>query len=345
MIRVAIVGASGYTGVELYRLLANHPHVKITCVTSRQNAGEPFEQVFPSLRGRTDLVCDPVEIGIVADKADFVFTALPHKTAMEFVPGLLAAGMKVVDLSADYRLKDAALYEAWYQPHTSPELLAEAAYGLPELYRERIRPARLVANPGCYPTSVALALAPLLRERLIDPATLIIDSKSSASGAGRAAKVDSLFCEVNEGFKAYGVTKHRHTPEIEQTLSDLAGAPVVVNFTPHLLPINRGILSTCYADLREKTDTARLVALFAEYYRGEPFVRVQPQGSLPNVAWVRGGNQCDLGVVVDPRTHRVIVVSAIDNLVKGAAGQALQNMNLMLGFPETAGLDVVPLYP
>ncbi len=345
MIRIAIVGASGYTGVELYRLLANHPQVELACVTSRQNAGEPFAEVFPSLRGRTDLVCDPVDVDIVAAKADFVFTALPHQTAMEFVPGLLAAGKKVVDLSADYRLKDAALYEAWYQPHTSPELLAEAAYGLPELYRERIRPARLVANPGCYPTSVALALAPLLKERLIDPATLIIDSKSGASGAGRAAKVDTLFCEVNEGFKAYGVGKHRHTPEIEQTLSDLAGVPVVVNFTPHLLPVNRGILSTCYANLREKTDTARLIELFAAHYRDEPFVRVQPQGSLPNVACVRGGNQCDLGVVVDPRTQRVIVVSAIDNLVKGAAGQAVQNMNLMLGFDETAGLNIIPLYP
>ena len=345
MIRVAIVGASGYTGVELFRLLANHPQVEITCVTSRQNAGEPFAEVFPSLRGRTELVCDPVEVGIVAAKADFVFTALPHQTAMEFVPGLLAAGKKVVDLSADYRLRDAALYEAWYQPHTSPELLAEAVYGLPELYREQIRPARLVANPGCYPTSVALALAPLLKAGLIDPASLIIDSKSGTSGAGRAAKVDSLFCEVNEGFKAYGVGKHRHTPEIEQTLSDLAGVPVMVNFTPHLLPVNRGILSTCYANLREKKDTAGLVELFADYYRGEPFVRVQPKGGLPNVAWVRGGNQCDLGVVVDPRTNRVIVVSAIDNLVKGAAGQAVQNMNLMLGFDETAGLNLIPLYP
>lgn len=345
MIRIAIVGASGYTGVELYRLLANHPQVELACVTSRQNAGEPFAEVFPSLRGRTDLVCDPVDVDIVAAKADFVFTALPHQTAMEFVPGLLAAGKKVVDLSADYRLKDAALYEAWYQPHTSPELLAEAAYGLPELYRERIRPARLVANPGCYPTSVALALAPLLKERLIDPATLIIDSKSGASGAGRAAKVDTLFCEVNEGFKAYGVGKHRHTPEIEQTLSDLAGVPVVVNFTPHLLPVNRGILSTCYANLREKTDTARLIELFAAHYRDEPFVRVQPQGSLPNVACVRGGNQCDLGVVVDPRTQRVIVVSAIDNLVKGAAGQAVQNMNIMFELAEDTALADVGMLP
>ncbi|OHB33176.1 MAG: N-acetyl-gamma-glutamyl-phosphate reductase [Desulfuromonadaceae bacterium GWC2_58_13] len=345
MIRVAIVGASGYTGVELYRLLVNHPAVEITCVTSRQNAGEPFAEVFPSLRGRTDLVCDPVEVDIVAAKADFVFTALPHQTAMEFVPGLLAAGKKVVDLSADYRLHDARIYESWYQPHTSPELLGEAVYGLPELYREQVRGARLVANPGCYPTSVALALAPLLKNALVDPASLIIDSKSGTSGAGRSAKVDSLFCEVNEGFKAYGVTKHRHTPEIEQTLSELAGVPVVVNFTPHLLPVNRGILSTCYANLKSKMDTSSLVETFVAHYRQEPFVRVYPMGSLPNVAFVRGSNYCDLGLVADPRTGRVIVVSAIDNLVKGAAGQAVQNMNLMLGLDESAGLQVVPLFP
>lgn len=345
MIRVAIVGASGYTGVELYRLLVNHPAVEITCVTSRQNAGEPFVDVFPSLRGRTDLICDPVEVDIVAAKADFVFTALPHKTAMEFVPGLLAAGKKVVDLSADYRLRDAAVYESWYQPHTSPELLGEAAYGLPELYRDEVRTARLVANPGCYPTSVALALAPLLKNGLVDPASLIIDSKSGTSGAGRSAKVDSLYCEVNEGFKAYGVTKHRHTPEIEQTLSALAGLPVMVNFTPHLLPVNRGILSTCYANLVNKANTAELTEIYSSHYNKEPFVRVCPQGSLPNVAFVRGSNYCDLGVVSDPRTGRVIVVSAIDNLVKGAAGQAIQNMNLMLRLDEAAGLQVVPLFP
>jgi N-acetyl-gamma-glutamyl-phosphate reductase len=345
MIRVAIVGASGYTGVELYRLLVNHPAVEVTCVTSRQNAGEPFAEVFPSLRGRTELICDSVEVNIIAAKADFVFTALPHRTAMEFVPGLLAEGKKVVDLSADYRLRDAAVYEAWYQTHTSPELLDEAVYGLPELYREKVRGARLVANPGCYPTSVALALAPLLKNRLVDPSSLIIDSKSGASGAGRSAKVDSLYYEVNEGFKAYGVTRHRHTPEIEQTLGDLAGFPVTVNFTPHLLPLNRGILSTCYANLKGKAGTAELVEAFTAYYREQPFVRVCPEGSLPNVVFVRGSNYCDLGIVSDPRTGRVIVVSAIDNLVKGAAGQAVQNMNLMLGLEEEVGLQVVPLFP
>jgi N-acetyl-gamma-glutamyl-phosphate reductase len=264
---------------------------------------------------------------------------------MEVIPGFLARGRKVVDLSADYRLRDAAEYERWYQRHSSPDLLGEAAYGLPELYRGAVRGARLVANPGCYPTSVALALAPLVKNRLVDLPSLVIDSKSGTSGAGRSAKVGSLFCEVNEGFQAYGVASHRHTPEIEQTLSDLAGEKVTVSFTPHLLPVNRGILSTCYAGLREKATTADLDALFREFYRGEPFIRVHPEGSLPNVAFVRGSNFCDLGVVADPRTGRAIVIAAIDNLVKGAAGQAVQNMNLLLGFEETAGLEALPVFP
>ena len=345
MVKVAVVGASGYTGVELIRLLDAHPDVEISCVTSRQNAGEEISAVFPSLLSRIPLVCDPVEVDLIVDKADFVFTALPHKTAMEVVPDFLSAGKKVVDLSADYRLRDASVYEHWYQEHTSPHLLAEAVYGLPEIYRDKIKSARLTANPGCYPTSVALALAPLLREGMIESSTLVVDSKSGASGAGRSAKVGSLFCEVNEGFKAYGVGAHRHTPEIEQTLSDLAGEDVVISFTPHLLPVNRGILSTCYATLSSQVSTTELVSVFRDTYGKEPFVRVHAEGSLPNVAYVRGSNFCDLGVVSDPRTGRVIVVSAIDNLVKGAAGQAVQNMNLMLGMEETTGLTALPVFP
>ncbi|WP_298035823.1 N-acetyl-gamma-glutamyl-phosphate reductase [uncultured Desulfuromonas sp.] len=345
MVKVAVVGASGYTGVELVRLLCDHPAVELACVTSRQQAGEEIAAVFPSLRDRAELVCEPVSTEEIADRADFVFTALPHKTAMEVVPDLLAAGKKVVDLSADYRLKDRSLYEAWYQVHSSPHLLEEAVYGLPELYREKIGAARLVANPGCYPTSVALGLAPLLLGKRIVLDSLVIDSKSGASGAGRGAKTGSLFCEVNEGFKAYGVAAHRHTPEIEQTLGELAGRDVTVTFTPHLLPVNRGILSTCYATLSAPAQTADLVELYQDHYRGEPFVRVHPVGSLPNVAFVKGGNYCDVGVVSDPRTGRAIVVSAIDNLVKGAAGQAVQNMNLMLGIEEDTGLTAVPLFP
>ncbi len=345
MIKVAVVGASGYTGVELLRLLVGHPEVEISCVTSRQHEGLPISQVFPSLAGFCELVCSPLDVPAISAQADLIFTALPHKSAMAVVPDFLAAGCKVVDLSADYRLKDKDVYEQWYQEHTSPELLSEAVYGLPELFREQIAAARLVANPGCYPTSVALGLAPLLSKGLIDPASLVIDSKSGATGAGRGAKQGSLYCEVNEGFKAYGIASHRHTPEIEQSLSALSGAPVKVTFTPHLLPINRGILSTIYATLLKKKSSIELIDLYREYYAKEPFVRVMPGNELPNVAYVKGTNFCDLGLVSDQRTGRVILVSAIDNLVKGAAGQAVQNMNLLYGFAESLGLGIVPLFP
>lgn len=345
MTNVAIVGASGYTGVELARLLVTHPKVNITCLTSRQYTGVPFSEVFPSMRGQLDQACDPVDIESICSKADLVFTALPHKTAMEVVPQFLAAGKKVIDLSADYRLQDAETYANWYQEHTSPQLLKEAVYGLPELYRGAIVNARLIANPGCYPTSVALALAPLVRQKLIDVDSLIIDSKSGVSGAGRVAKEGSLYCEVNESFKAYGVTTHRHTPEIEQTLSDLSGQSVTVSFTPHLLPVNRGILTTCYATLTHSMTTEAVLAHFEEFYANEVFVRVLPTGKLPDVGFVRGSNYCDIGVVSDERTGRVIVVAAIDNLVKGAAGQAVQNMNILLGLDETTGLNQVGLFP
>ncbi|TLM68431.1 MAG: N-acetyl-gamma-glutamyl-phosphate reductase [Deltaproteobacteria bacterium] len=345
MYKVAVIGASGYTGVELLRLLAGHPGVTVTCVTSRQQAGQSLSEAFPSLAGSYDLMFEAVEPAALAGRADLVFLAVPHQAAMGMVPDLLAAGCRVVDLSADYRLRDAAVYAEWYEPHLTPELLTEAVYGLPELYRDQVRGARLVANPGCYPTSVALALTPLLRNRLIDPATIIVDSKSGTSGAGRAAKVDTLYCEVNEGFKAYGLPRHRHTPEIEQTLSDAAGVPVTISFTPHLVPANRGILSTCYASLLTGTTLAGLVELYRQTYAAEPFVRVLPEGRLPNINQVRGSNFCDIGLAVDPRTQRVIVVSAIDNLVKGAAGQALQNMNLMLGCHESEGLRQAALFP
>lgn len=345
MIRVAVAGASGYTGVELLRLLAVHPEVEICSVTSRQHEGLPINRIFPSLRGFCDLICEPLDVEAIATRVDLVFTALPHKSAMDVVPGFLEAGCRVVDLSADYRLQDQATYEQWYQAHTSPELLIEAVYGLPELYRQRIRSARLIANPGCYPTSVALGLAPLLRHGLINEQSLIIDSKSGTSGAGRGLKEGSLYCEVNEGFKAYGIANHRHTPEIEQELSLLAGKPVIVSFTPHLLPVNRGILSTCYASLVGSDSTSRLLEIYQEFYLNERFVRVLPEGELPNIAAVRGTNFCDIGLVVDSRTGRVVVVSVIDNLVKGAAGQAVQNMNVMCSLDENLGLGIVPLFP
>lgn len=345
MLKVAVVGASGYTGVELIRLLVGHPEIEICCVTSRQHEGLPISQAFPSLSGFCELICEPLDVAAIAGRVELVFTALPHKSAMEVIPDFLAAGCRVVDLSADYRLKERSVYEQWYQEHTSPDLLEEAVYGLPELFRAEIAGARLVANPGCYPTSIALGVAPLLKNDLIDPASLIIDSKSGTSGAGRGAKQGSLYCEVNEGFKAYGVAGHRHTPEIEQTLSVLSGNQVQVSFTPHLLPINRGILSTIYASLRGEKTTAELIELYKQAYGGEPFVRIMPGGELPNIAFVRGTNFCDIGLVSDERTGRVVVVSAIDNLVKGAAGQAVQNMNLLCGFNEQLGLGIVPLFP
>ncbi|MBW6509461.1 MAG: N-acetyl-gamma-glutamyl-phosphate reductase [Desulfuromonadales bacterium] len=345
MVKVAVAGASGYTGVELLRLLVGHPQVDISVVTSRQHEGVAVNRVFPSLNGFCDLVCEPLDVSAIAAQVNLVFTALPHKSSMDVVPGFLAAGCRVVDLSADYRLNDKATYEHWYQRHTSPELFSEAVYGLPELYREQIKGARLIANPGCYPTSVILALTPLLEQQLIDARSLIIDSKSGTSGAGRGLKEGSLFCEVNEGFKAYAVGSHRHTPEIEQELSQLAGFDVRINFTPHLLPVNRGILSTCYASLVKARSTAEILAFYQQRYADEPFVRVLPEGELPNIAHVRGTNFCDIGLIVDPRTGRVIVVSVIDNLVKGAAGQALHNMNLMYGFNETHGLGIVPTFP
>jgi len=346
MITVAIVGASGYTGLELIRLLDRHPEVMITSVTSEQSAGKPISDLFPSLRGRCELLLEPLDPAVIAAKAELIFTALPHQAAMAVVPTFLEVGRKVVDLSADYRLHDPAVYGAWYEEHKNPELLQASVYGLPELRRETIRSACLVANPGCYPTSIILGLKPLLDAGLIDPATIIADSGSGVSGAGRSAKVDSLYCEVNEGFKAYGVGGlHRHTPEIEQELSELAGQPVTITFTPHLVPMDRGILSTIYATPTRAVTADELVALYAAAYRDEPFVRPLPKGQFPSTAFVRGSNFCDIGVTLDSRTNRIIVVSAIDNLVKGASGQAIQNMNLVCGFPETLGLEGLALFP
>ncbi len=346
MLKVGIIGASGYTGVELARILSSHPEVELTVATSRQYAGKAMSEVFPSLRKRVDLVCKNLTGDELADKADFFFTAVPHKTAMDIVPPLLAAGKKVVDLSADFRIRDVSVYEQWYQAHSSAELIDEAVYGLPELYRDQVQGARLVANPGCYPTSITLGLAPLLREKLIDPATLIIDSKSGTSGAGRAASVGTLFCEVADGFKAYKVGgTHRHIPEIEQELSALADQNVTISFTPHLLPISRGILSTIYGSLSPSITDEELQQLYETTYADEPFVRVCPAGTFPATQYVRGSNCCDIGVQRDPRTGRVIVLSAIDNIAKGASGQAVQNMNLMNGFAETCGLLGAPFFP
>ena len=346
MLNVAIVGASGYTGLELIRILHCHPEVAVTCLTSEQSAGRKISDIFPTLRGRCDLILENLEPVRVAEKADIVFTALPHKAAMEVVPTFLKLGKHVIDLSADYRLSDPEVYGAWYEPHLNPANLKKAVYGLPELKRAKIKGAKLVANPGCYPTSIILGLAPLLKAGMINLKEIIADSASGVTGAGRSAKVDSLYCEVNEGFKAYGVGGvHRHTPEIEQELSLLAGEPLLLTFTPHLVPMDRGILSTLYATPLIATSTEKLVRLYKDFYDGEPFVRVLPQGTLPSTAFVRGSNFCDIAPLVDQRTGRIIIVSAIDNLGKGASGQAVQNMNIVCRFPETMGLDLMPLYP
>ncbi len=346
MIDVGIIGASGYTGAELARILCNHPEVRITAATSRQHAGQPLSEVFPSLRGRVDIICENLSVAELCEKADFFFTAVPHKTAMDLVPHLLAAGKKVVDLSADFRLRDVAIYEEWYQPHSSSQFLAEAVYGLPELYRHEISSCRLVANPGCYPTSIILGLAPLLKAGAIEVQTIIADSKSGTSGAGRGALVGSLFCEVHDGFRPYKVGRaHRHTPEIEQELSVLAGANVHISFTPHLLPLSRGILSTIYASLVPGFDRQKIDALYRNQYQNEPFVRLLQEDTFPATQHVRGSNFCDISYKIDHTTNRIIVMSAIDNIVKGASGQAVQNMNVMHGFAETTGLTSVPLFP
>ena len=343
MLKCGIVGGTGYTGVELLRLLARHPHVAISLVTSRSEAGRPVAELFPNLRGHLDLHFEQPDPARLAD-CDLVFFATPNGTAMEEVPALLEAGVKVIDLAADFRLKDPAVWEQWYgMPHACPELLAEAVYGLPELNRDAIAGARLVANPGCYPTATTLGLLPLLKERLIDLDRIVADAKSGVSGAGRKAAVGSLLAEAGESFKAYAVPGHRHWPEIGQILSGFTGAPVGLDFVPHLLPMIRGIHVTLYGYLTSDCDT--LQAIYEDFYRDEPFVDVLPAGSHPETRSCKGANVCRIAVHRPRNGGTVIVLSVIDNLVKGAAGQAVQNMNLMAGFDEAAGLDVVALTP
>jgi N-acetyl-gamma-glutamyl-phosphate reductase len=343
--KAAIFGASGYTGQELIRILSAHPQVELVAVTSRRYAGVRVSDVFPSLSALTSLAYTNASPREIAGLCDVVFLALPHGVSMEIAPVFIGAGKKVIDLSADYRLRDSATYEQWYAKHSSADLFAQAVYGLPELYRDRIKTSHLIANPGCYPTSIILGLAPALKNKLLEVSSIIADSASGVSGAGRDPVVGSLFCEVDGGFKAYKVGKHRHTPEIEQELSQLAGEKFVISFTPHLLPVKRGILSTIYATLKKEVTEADLQALYASFYAGEKFVRICPAGASPNISSVCGSNYCDIGLTIDLRTGRVIIISAIDNLIKGAAGQAVQNMNLVCALPEDSGLQTPPLYP
>jgi N-acetyl-gamma-glutamyl-phosphate reductase len=343
MVRVGIVGGTGYTGVELLRLLAQHEQAEVVVITSRAESGRRVDDLYPNLRGHYELSFTEPDVKVLAN-CDVVFFATPHNVAMNLVPELLAAGARVVDLSADYRIRDAAVWSQWYgEPHASPELLGTAVYGLPEVYREAIVSAQLVACPGCYPTSVQLGLIPLLARDLVDPSTLIANSASGVSGAGRQAKVDNLLSEVSDSFKAYAVGGHRHLPEIQQGLSDAAGKPVSVTFVPHLLPIIRGIHSTLYGQLT--TQGEDLQALYESWYRDEPFVDVLPAGQFPQTRTVKGANRCQISVSVPQGGNTVVVMSVIDNLVKGASGQAVQNMNIMLGLPETMGLGTVGLLP
>ena len=343
-LRAAVVGASGYAGAELVRILSGHPDVDLTVITSRQHAGAALDSVYPAFQGVAGLVCADSDPDIVAAGSDVAFLALPHKAPMAMVPALLEAGIKVIDLSADFRFKNQAAYEAHYQPHSCAHLLARAVYGLCEINTERIAAADLIGNPGCYPTSILIPLLPLVREQLIDPTTVIADCKSGVSGAGRGATPVTHFCHVNESFKPYKVGGHRHTPEIEENISLAAGKTVSITFVPHLVPMTRGMQSTIYAALSAGTDADRIRECLASAYQDASFVRLLPEGRFPDSLHVRGTNFCDISWIIDPGSGQLILMSAIDNLVKGAAGQAVQNMNLMFGFEETAGLDAVP-YP
>ncbi|WP_422444633.1 N-acetyl-gamma-glutamyl-phosphate reductase [Thermoanaerobacterium sp. DL9XJH110] len=345
-IKVGIVGATGYTGEELVRILSRHPRVEFSALISQSYVGKGIDQVYPNLRGFAARECSELDTAQIVAESDVIFVALPHGHSARVVREAAVQGRKVIDLGADFRFDDVSIYEKWYQvAHEAPDLLKKAVYGLPELHGEAIAKAQVIGNPGCYPTSAILALAPALKEGLVDPASVIIDSKSGISGAGRTLTLESHFAECNENVKAYNLARHRHTPEIEQELSKICGVHVTVTFTPHMIPMTRGILTTAYALLRENLKTVEVLDAYRRFYEGKPFVRVREPGEFPQTKWVWGSNYCDLGLEVDERTGRLIVVSAIDNLVKGASGQAVQNMNLMFGFPETMGLEYPGIYP
>jgi N-acetyl-gamma-glutamyl-phosphate reductase len=346
MIKVGIIGAAGYGGGELVRLICQHPEAELVSLTGHSNAGKHILDVFPHLRGYTDLMITELDVDYLAAKADVVFLALPHGHAVATATTLIEAGVKVIDLGADFRFNDTKIYEEWYKvEHTNPNLAGEAVYALPEIWRESIPSARVIGNPGCYPTSIALGLYPLLKAGLAELDSIIIDSKSGVSGAGRTPSSTVVYSECDDSINPYKVASHRHTPEIEQSLSRIAGGDIKVTFTPHLTPMTRGILSTIYAKLNVKGLAADIQKLYEDTYKGEFFVRVLPQGVYPKTKWVAGSNFCDISVKLDTRTGRIVICSVIDNLVKGAAGQAVQNMNILFGLPENTGLKQVPMFP
>ena len=346
-LRAAIVGSTGYGGVELIRLLQSHPNVEITSVISSSSAGALIEEGFPHLTEILENnVLDGVDAAEIAGKADVVFTATPSGVSAKLVPQLLEAGLKVVDLSGDFRLRDGAEYEQWYK-HTAPEdiYLQQAVYGLSEVYGERVAGVDFISNPGCYPTATLLGLVPAIEAGWIKPESIIVDAKSGVSGAGRGTSLTVHYAEINENFKAYKINKHQHIPEIEQTLTDIAGEKVTITFTTHLAPMTRGIMATIYAGMNDQYNEQDFVDLYRKYYTGRPFVRIRNAGVFPATKEVSGSNYCDIGFATDVRTGRVTIVSVIDNVVKGAAGQAIQNLNLMMGWEETLGLGYTPVYP
>ncbi len=345
MYKVGIVG-DGYTAADLLRLLARHEGAKAVRIFSVENIGRRIDAVYPHLIGFSDLVCEESDWELLKRECDLVFLALPHGLSVSIAMQLLPAGLKCVDLGADFRLKDASLYEQYYElKHPAPELLKEAVYGLPEIYREKIRQADLIANPGCFPTGAILPLVPLLEAGLLEKTNIVVDSKTGVSGAGKTPRASSHFCEVNEGVKAYGVGTHRHGPEIAQELSRAAGETVEMLFVPHLIPMNRGILTTVYARMPMGVDPGMLRTVLEEKYREEEFVRVLPEGVMPHTKWVYGSNLLDIGIYADEKSRQVVLVSALDNLVKGASGQAIQNMNLLLGLKENSGLQMAGIHP
>ncbi len=345
MINVGIIGATGYVGIEIVRLLQNHPEFNISTVVSQSFVGKKISDVYPNLRNVFDLECEELDIEKISQKADIFVTALPHGISKDVIPKLVEKGKIIMDHSGDFRYKDVEVYEKWYNTkHNMPELLDLAVYGLPELHRKAIKNAKIIANPGCYPTCSVLGLAPLLSNKLIETKNIIIDAASGVTGAGRNTELPNQFCECTENFKAYKVSTHRHTSEIEQELSLLANEEIIVSFTPHLVPMKRGMLSTIYANLTSEKSASELISLYKEFYKDEFFVRILDEGKLPETKFVAGSNYIDISVVVDKRLNRVIVLSAVDNLGKGAAGQAVQDMNIIYGFPEHTGLTTPGLY-
>ncbi len=343
-IKAAIVGATGYVGEELYRILHTHSNVEVTAVTSVSYAGQKYSDIYRNFGHISQLECKDGDLEKLADEVDVIFLALPHGIASKQINAKILEKCKVIDLGADYRLKDQSVYEKWYATaHESADLLKSAVYGLCEVYRDDIKKAQLVANPGCYTTCSILSLLPLVKEGLIDTSTIVIDAKSGVSGAGRGVNIDTLYCECNESIKAYKIASHRHTPEIEQELSFAAGKDIVLSFTPHLTPMNRGILATCYA--KAKADYKTIRTVYEKYYGNEFFIRLTKEGVFPETRWVKGTNFVDIGFALDERTGNIVVVGAIDNLIKGAAGQAVQNMNIMFGFDETQALDTAGIFP